>query len=237
MSPIVRQRTADAVAEHITEQLLDGRLRGGARIDVDAVAQELGVSRAPVREALAQLERDGLVTQSFHRRAFVSRFDSATVGQAFELYALLNGWASGKAAARHDPAVLATLEAVGRRIADARTPLEMEEHTRSFRRVLNVSVAGPHLRALLRSFAGLIPAASRLAVPSIIDDVRRDFRDELDAHRAGDARGAAAVAAGQGRRIGREAVSILQQRGILDDAPPAPAWGDDDLLAAIAEFS
>jgi DNA-binding GntR family transcriptional regulator len=237
----MRQKTADAVAEHITSLLLDGTLRGGDRLDVEAIAAELGVSRAPVREALAQLERDGLVTQSFHRRPFVARFDAATVTQAFELYALLNGWASGQAAARQDPKLLDILVTTAERIAAVRTPSEMEEHTRTFRKAVNVSVAGPHLRALLRSFSGLIPAASRLAMPNILEEVRQDFLSEVDAHRAADSLRAASIAAAQGRRIGREAVAVLKARGVLADAEPPGAWVEeltaDQLVAAMSDLA
>jgi len=241
MSPLVRQKTADAVAEHITGLLLEGKLRGGDRLEVEAFAAELGVSRAPVREALAQLERDGLVTQSFHKRPFVSQFDAATVTQAFELYALLNGWASGQAAARRDEKVLATLIATAEKIATVRSPASMEEHTRAFRKTVNLSVAGPHLRALLRSFSGLIPAASRLAMPNILDEIREDFLAELAAHRAADGLRAGSIAAAQGRRIGQEAVAVLQGRGVLSASDPFSRWSDDlpsdQLLAVMADLA
>jgi len=241
MSPLVRQKTADSVAEHITAQLLDGTLRGGDRLEVEAIAAELGVSRAPVREALVQLERDGLVTQGFHRRAFVAQFDAATVSQAFELYALLNGWASAQAAALHDEKTLEVLVAATAKIAAAKTAPSMEQHTRTFRRAVNVSVAGPHLRALLRSFSGLIPTASRLAMPSILEEVRQDFLSELEAHKAGDGILAAKIAATQGRRIGQQAVVVLQNRGVLSETPSSSRWAQeltaDQLLAAMADLA
>ena len=46
-----RRNLADDVADHIREAILTGRMRPGTRVDQDAIAEELGVSRLPVREA------------------------------------------------------------------------------------------------------------------------------------------------------------------------------------------
>jgi DNA-binding GntR family transcriptional regulator len=67
------------LAAHVTEQLrdaiLDGRLKPGAPVRQEAVARELGTSRIPVREALSQLENEGLVTIVPHCGARVATLD------------------------------------------------------------------------------------------------------------------------------------------------------------------
>jgi DNA-binding GntR family transcriptional regulator len=161
---LVRGRTSDAVVDHILGLLATGALRTGDRIDLDALAETLGVSRVPIREALAQLERDGLVHMPHHRGAFIAAFDAATLREAFELYALLSGLTSSRVAAARDRAVIDQLAELHAAIARTRDVERFEELAGDFRRVINVAAGGPHLRALLRSFRGLVPAVSRLGM-------------------------------------------------------------------------
>lgn len=61
-------RIADALREHI----LNGELAPGRQIRQEILAEQFGVSRVPVREALRQLEAEGLVRSELHKGAFVS---------------------------------------------------------------------------------------------------------------------------------------------------------------------
>lgn len=72
-----------AIARHVREAILDGRLHPGSRIRQEALARHLGVSRIPVREALRQLEAEGLVELRPHSGARVARMDLA---EHIELY-------------------------------------------------------------------------------------------------------------------------------------------------------
>jgi DNA-binding GntR family transcriptional regulator len=64
-----------AIARRVRDAILDGRFKPGARIRQEALARQLGVSRIPVREALRQLESEGLVTLVPHSGARVARLD------------------------------------------------------------------------------------------------------------------------------------------------------------------
>lgn len=63
------------VARHLREAILNGDLKHGVPLRQEAVAQELGVSRIPVREALRQLESEGLVVIRPHSGARVATLD------------------------------------------------------------------------------------------------------------------------------------------------------------------
>jgi DNA-binding GntR family transcriptional regulator len=69
------QPRARDVARHLREAIFDGRLKGGQPVRQEAVALELGVSRIPVREALRQLEAEGLVVIRPHSGARVAKLD------------------------------------------------------------------------------------------------------------------------------------------------------------------
>jgi DNA-binding GntR family transcriptional regulator len=63
------------VAGHLRAAILDGDLAPGERIRQEEVAERLGASRLPVREALRMLEAEGLVEQEPHKGARVARLD------------------------------------------------------------------------------------------------------------------------------------------------------------------
>ncbi|MBO6636721.1 MAG: GntR family transcriptional regulator [Roseitalea sp.] len=72
------------VVSHIADKIVSGELPGGSQIRQEAIANELGVSRVPVREALLQLEADGLVQIATHRGAIVSNLSKADAVDVFE---------------------------------------------------------------------------------------------------------------------------------------------------------
>lgn len=73
------------IAASLRQAILEGRLQPGERIGQESIAGEYGVSRIPVREALRQLENEGLITQIPHAGARVSQHDPR---QMLELYLL-----------------------------------------------------------------------------------------------------------------------------------------------------
>lgn len=86
---ISRLTLAGATVQAIRERILSGAYAEGEPLRQDALAEELGVSRIPVREALRQLEVEGLVTFSPHRGAVVSSLSTADIEELFDLRALI----------------------------------------------------------------------------------------------------------------------------------------------------
>ncbi|HEY8534210.1 MAG TPA: GntR family transcriptional regulator [Micromonospora sp.] len=227
MTVLTRAKTGVAVAEYILSLLFDGTLRSGDRIDLDGIAATLGVSRAPVREALLQLERDGLVEIPHYRGAFVAPFDADTIREAFQLYGMLSALTASRAAAMGDPAMLTALGELIDALADCHQVEEFERTAREFRKVVNLATAGPHLRALLRSFNGLVPAAARFSIEEAMEDERAALRREYDALVAGDAEEAAAAAFDHVMMTGENAIRALQRRGVFS-ADAAVRRDDND---------
>ena len=102
----------DQVVSHIINLVLTGKLRSGDRVDRNEIAHELGLSRVPIQEAVVQLEHDGILSTRYHRGAFVERFDESVVREHHELYGMLNGIASARAAADPRPQVLSQLDSL-----------------------------------------------------------------------------------------------------------------------------
>src|SRR3954465_9280734 len=85
--PVRRQTLTGMTADAIRERILRGPYPEGEPLRQDAIGAELGVSRIPVREALRQLEAEGLVTFNPHRGAVVSSLSLEEIEELFELRA------------------------------------------------------------------------------------------------------------------------------------------------------
>src|SRR6478672_13025574 len=85
--PIQRQTIASMTIEALRERILRGDYPDGEPLRQDALADELGVSRIPIREALRQLETEGLVTFNPHRGAIVSSLSLEEIEEVFDLRA------------------------------------------------------------------------------------------------------------------------------------------------------
>lgn len=107
------------VQREITRLILVGSLRAGAKLNEVDIAQRLGVSRGPVREAFRALEESGLVRLEKNRGVFVREVSLAEADEIFELRALFDEFAGRRAAQRAMPADIDALEAVVDRMAEA----------------------------------------------------------------------------------------------------------------------
>jgi DNA-binding GntR family transcriptional regulator len=95
------QRTvlADDVYEIIRDSLISQRIAPGARLNLDELARKLHVSNTPVRQALARLESDGLVTKEPYRGFAASRLlDSRTIIELYEYRLLIEPATAARAA-------------------------------------------------------------------------------------------------------------------------------------------
>jgi DNA-binding GntR family transcriptional regulator len=79
------------VVEILREKILSGEIVAGQPLRQAALANELNVSRIPVREALLQLEAEGLVAFEPHKGATATKLSAAQVDELFELRAMIEG--------------------------------------------------------------------------------------------------------------------------------------------------
>ena len=87
----------DQICEQIKRLILTNRLRPGQVIVIDRLADELGVSHTPLREALPMLEHEGLLVIRPYRNPRVTEIDASDVREVWEMRFLLEGWAVSKA--------------------------------------------------------------------------------------------------------------------------------------------
>lgn len=100
----------EVVVDEIRALISRGELKPGERLYEDRLAERLGVSRNPVREAIRALEGTGLVDVVPRRGAYVAQIDQDQASQLLELRAVLEAYAAQRAAVRRTPADLETLK-------------------------------------------------------------------------------------------------------------------------------
>lgn len=94
---VQRQTMGAQVADELRRQIIAGELAEGFQLRQEQLAAEFGISKVPVREALNQLEAEGLVVQQFHRGAVVAGLSFDQIMQTFELRAQIEVWLIGLA--------------------------------------------------------------------------------------------------------------------------------------------
>jgi DNA-binding GntR family transcriptional regulator len=109
-------RASDSAYDWLREEILHWRLLPGTALSEIDLAERLGVSRTPLRAALARLALEGLVDTSRGRTGVVSEVSAATITELFELREALETQAVRLVARRADPAVFDLLAS---RFADA----------------------------------------------------------------------------------------------------------------------
>lgn len=82
----------DMTQAYIREAITQGIFRPGQRLNLDSIAESLGVSRMPVRASLRQLENEGLVQINHYRGATVSVLSPAEIAEIYELRMLLESY-------------------------------------------------------------------------------------------------------------------------------------------------
>lgn len=110
-------------AQHALEELrgaiVAGELRPGQRVGQEGIAARLGVSLAPVREALASLEQEGQLTYKPRRGYFVTELRLEDLREIYELRALLEERAVRRAAPLLDADALGRVELAAREVVEA----------------------------------------------------------------------------------------------------------------------
>lgn len=115
------------VAELLRQRIFQRQLEPGSWIDELRIAEEFGISRTPLREALKVLAAEGLVTMKVRRGAYVTEVNEKDLRDVYHLLSLLEADAAGAVATHATDAQLAELQALHERLEAA-----VDDHGRFF---------------------------------------------------------------------------------------------------------
>jgi DNA-binding GntR family transcriptional regulator len=195
LKPAKRQPLGHAVADSLREAIYSGRFRPGQRIGQVSVAQELGVSQTTVRDALAALERDGLVERAVNQGAVVTELSRDDIEEITSLRIDLESMAARRLIQQANPAHLESLEENIRTMRGTAAPEDVADLDLQFHELL-VRLAG-HKRLLscwqtLRTQIKLLMVTHNLRNPRSAKNTVENHKELLEILRAGDADAAVA---------------------------------------------
>lgn len=187
MDSIERQPLRDRVYEVLRDRLATGAWPPGTRLSDNAIAQELSISRTPVRESLLRLEAEGFLTADHHRGFFVPELTATDVEQIYPILWTLEGLAlrQGHAAGR------LSVEELKRRnqvLAAAAKAVDRLEADRAFHEVLTGAADNDRLQTMLasqRTALARYELAFMAETPDLSDSVR-EHAELVRALEAGD---------------------------------------------------
>jgi DNA-binding GntR family transcriptional regulator len=115
------------VADKLREQIFSKKLLPGSWLDEQSLADQFGISRTPMREAIKVLASEGLVTIKIRRGAYVTEVFRSDLEQIFTILSLLEGQAAKEAATKATEAQLNLLDHLHHRLETAAADRDIEQ--------------------------------------------------------------------------------------------------------------
>jgi DNA-binding GntR family transcriptional regulator len=170
------QRAPPTLRAHVVKMLsadiLSGKYKPGDRLNESQIARELNISRIPVREALSQLQEQGLVQNRERRGMFVTNIGPEEVLQISSLRIILETEALRLAKAHMTPQILLQLEKLMAQMDDWNgTLLEAASLDLEFHRTLWQAAGNPYLERALNAL--MVPLFAHKTLEHVTKDVRR----------------------------------------------------------------
>ena len=197
-APLRTATTAAALAERLRRDIDRGRWGAGEVLRQENLAAEFGVSRIPIREALAQLQAEGLVAIEHHRGARIARPSAAEIDEIFDLRLTLESDMLARALPHHDARSLRGLKRLQEALEDEDERLGWINGDRAFHAALYRPADRPRSLRLYRQLRGPV---DRFSVRRLTPDARRhgwarEHRALIDAVQARDVTAALGALAG-----------------------------------------
>lgn len=219
-SGLDRDTTAKAVAERLRREIQNGALERGTRLRQKEIADRLGVSTTPVREAFAQLQAEGLVRIDPHRGAVVFHPTVDDLLEYYEIREALESLAVSHAIPHLTPEIgndLGQLIERMRRTRDSRRWVKLND---SFHLQLYATAGHPHLSALIKNLRDASTPYIHMFVGSRNSDQSNDEHQEiLDACLQGDEKAARRAIRNHLRHAATDLAKSLGSG--VEAAPPA----------------
>lgn len=214
-----RRQLGDEVAAYIRDLIMSGQVRQGEFLRLERIADDLGVSVTPVREALLSLRGEGFVRLEPRRGFMPAPLSRQDVQDLFEAQAYFAGELAARAAAHVTEDELAALDGTQRqleRASAARDPEAIERANHQFHRVINLSARSPKTAWLLQLVVRYAPRRFYSSIQGWSQASVDDHQLVLAALRAGDAEAARQAMRAHIRHAGTLLVVHLEGQGFWD---------------------
>jgi DNA-binding GntR family transcriptional regulator len=160
------------VVKMLSADILAGKYKPGDRLNESQIARELNISRIPVREALSQLQEQGLVMNRERRGMFVTHIGAEEVQQINAVRVILEAEALRLAKARMTPDIAARLESLMTQMNEWNgTLLEAAALDLEFHRVIWRAAGNPYLERAMNAL--MVPLFAHRALDHVSQEIRR----------------------------------------------------------------
>jgi DNA-binding GntR family transcriptional regulator len=203
----------DEAVDVIRRAVVSGHLPPGAKIDQDEIAEALGISRAPVREALVELAQKGFVLAVPRRGAFVAEVTAEDIRDHYAVVAQVSGMTTRRAVEKLTPADVDDLRRLHREIGASADPQRRKQLDRRFFNVVASAGRSPRLDSILVFLGGALQGSFYLESPGWVGNDEKYRGLLLDAIGAGDVPAAVRVTEEHLRSCAELTVEHLRARG------------------------
>lgn len=185
--------SAGSAYDTIYQAILDGTYGPGDRLREAELADQTGLSRTPVREAIRKLENDGIVTHAPRVGAVVKTLSQQEIVELYQMRIVIETTAARMAAQHIFDAEVITLEAINEEMSQGGAPAELAAKNKEFHAsILNAA----RNRYLAQAFAGLAHHFVLLGSTTIesqqrVEEVKAQHEEIIAALRIRDAKAAA----------------------------------------------
>lgn len=145
--PLEHKPLREVVADALRQLIIDGELAPGERLVEGRLAERLGVSRNPIREAIRSLEAVGLIEVIQRRGAYVAQVDPTDIRLMTEVRNVLDRWIVQAAALRHEDIDLKQIDEhirLGREASQAGDVVRAAEQHREFHLAIEAATKNPY---------------------------------------------------------------------------------------------
>jgi len=184
----------DKVADELRRRIVDGLYEPGDRLTEERLANEFGVSRNPVREAIRVLEAEGFLLAHARRGTVVASMSTKDVQDFFDVRLSLEVLAARLAAQRAGPAGAGALDRLLARARTTRGMADLAALNTQFHALVCDLADNTLLTATMESLHGRLQWVYRRSVPARAANSWAEHAELMTAIRAGDADAAAEVA-------------------------------------------
>lgn len=210
-----RRNLGDDVAVHIRSMILTGTLKAGERIDQDAIADRLGVSRLPVREALIALDQEGLVVTVPRKGTYVQRLDRDDIVDHYQLFGQVAGLAAARACARMTPEQVDELASIHERMHSTRSVHEQEQLNHELHKLINSASGSKRITSMVKLLSRSLPMPYADFPTAWLGEAERQHQEIVDAFRRRDTLAAQRAMETHIVASGRHAVDVLDSMGFF----------------------
>ena len=204
----------DKAATYLRDEILTGGLKAGEKIDQEEIADRLGMSRLPVREALIELAQENLVDWIPRRGSFVAEFTQDDIVDLYAIQGAVAGIAGRRAAAKVTDEEIAILEEIHAEYVKADDRIAQADIGFAFHQVILDAGASNRVLSVLRLLYRSLPIDFLEATPTWKTTTLHHQAQIIAAMKAHDGDAAANAFADLFADSARLTLDLLRARGL-----------------------